>query len=394
MKSPNIESIEFSHCWKVIVVDDDEQVHAVTRLALKNFRFKHKSLKLIPAYSSKEGQQLLEQHPDAAVLLLDVVMERDEAGLDLVTYVREKLHNHFVRIILRTGQPGIALEQSIIEGYDINGYILKTELTQQRLFCFLFTAIRSYHNLLKVEEARQRISAQNKELEKSKLILEKKVQEYTQILQEKTLVLAQKNKKLELEIQAKLDAQRNLKISNKKLLEANNQLSLIANQDALTGLANRRHFDMYSQQVWEITKEKKQPLSMLICDIDFFKGYNDNYGHPEGDRCLQNVSQIIHRVATKSEGFAARFGGEEFAVVLPNTNLIDGRAIADKLRSGVHNARLPHRASTVSEFVTVSIGLTSIQFPSDGSINDLINRADQALYKAKALGRNQVVTLH
>lgn len=394
MKSPNIESIKSSHYWKIIVVDDKEQVHAVTHLALQNFRYKNKSLELIPAYSSKEGQQLLEENPDTAVLLLDVVMERDEAGLDLVKYIREKLHNRFIRIILRTGQPGIAPEQSVIEEYDINGYILKTELTQQKLFCFLLTAIRSYHNLLTVEEARQRISDKNKELENSNLVLEKKVQEYTQILQKQTLVLVENNKKLELEIQAKLYAQQNLEVSNKKLFEANKNLSLIANQDALTGLANRRHFDVYLQQVWGIAEETKQPLSMLICDIDFFKGYNDSYGHPEGDHCLQKVSHIIHRVAAKSEGFAARFGGEEFAVVLPNTNLIDSQTVADKLRSEIHNARLPHRASTVSEFVTVSIGVTSIQFQSDGSINDLIHRADQALYEAKKLGRNQFVTLH
>lgn len=394
MKSPNIESIKSSNCWKIIVVDDKEQVHAVTRLALQSFRYKHKSLELLPAYSSKEGQQLLEQNPDTAVLLLDVVMERDEAGLDLVKYIREELHNRFIRIILRTGQPGIAPEQSIIEEYDINGYSLKTELTQQKLFCFLLTAIRSYHNLLTVEEARQRISDKNKELENSNLILEKKVQEYTQILQKQTLALVENNKKLELEIQAKLYAQQNLEITNKKLFEANKKLSLIANQDALTGLANRRHFDMYLQQVWETAKENNQPLSMLICDIDFFKGYNDSYGHPEGDHCLQKVSHIIHRVAGKSKGFAARFGGEEFAMVLPNTNLIDSQTIADQLRSEIHNARLPHQASTVSEFVTVSIGVTSIQFQSDGSINDLIHRADKALYEAKKLGRNQFVTLY
>lgn len=394
MKSSNIESIKSSHCWKIIVVDDKEQVHAVTRLALQNFQYKHKSLELISAYSSSEGQQLLEQNPDTAVLLLDIVMEREEAGLDLVKYTREKLHNRFIRIILRTGQPWIAPEQSIIEEYDINGYILKTELTQHKLFCFLLTAIRNYHNLLTVEEARQHISAQNKALENSNLILEKKVQEYTQILQKQTLALVENNKKLELEVQAKLHAQQNLEIINEKLFEANKKLSLLANQDALTGLANRRYFDVYLQQVWESAQENKHPLSILICDIDFFKGYNDSYGHQEGDHCLQRVSQIIHRVAGKSEGFAARFGGEEFAMVLPNTNLIDSQTIAGKLRSEIHNARLPHRASTVSEYVTVSIGVTSIQFQSDGSINDLIHRADQALYEAKKLGRNQFVTLH
>lgn len=382
------------HVWKVIVVDDEEQVHAVTRLALKNFKFANKSLEIISAYSGEEAQKLFDQNPDTAVLLLDVVMETDEAGLNLVRYIRENLHNLFVRIILRTGQPGIAPEKSVIEGYDINDYKTKTELTQQKLFSSLITAIRSYRDLLTVEESRQQIAALNHQLEEAKQNLERKVQERTQALQQQTLALAAKNKQLEAEIQAKLYAQKALETTNQQLDKANKQLSLLANHDALTGLANRRRFDEYLQQIWKQVQREQQSLTLLICDIDYFKQYNDTYGHLEGDICLRSVAQRIHQVIVRPLDLVARFGGEEFAIILPNTGLAGGQVVADKLHVAIHQAQLLHRDSAVSDYVTISIGVASLRSQSQKSLSDLINAADQALYQAKQSGRDQVFVSH
>lgn len=119
--------------WKVLVVDDEPEIHQVTRLVLGNFRFADRPLQLISAYSSSEAEALLREHADTAVMLLDVVMETDQAGLDLVRIVRERLKNQFVRIVLRTGQPGQAPEHEVVAAYDINDYKEKTELTAQKL---------------------------------------------------------------------------------------------------------------------------------------------------------------------------------------------------------------------------------------------------------------------
>jgi len=343
---------EEPHGWKIIIVDGEEQVHAVTQLALKNFKLANKSVEILSAYSDEEAQQLLDQNPDTAVLLLDVAIETNEAGLDLVEHIRENLHNGFVRIVLRVGQRGIAPEKSVIEGYDINDYRQLAEAQQD---------------------------------------LEKKVQERTQALQQQTLTLAAKNKQLEEEIQAKLYAQKTLEATNKKLDEANKQLFLLANHDALTGLANRRRFDEYLHQIWKQMLREQQPLTLLICDIDYFKQYNDTYGHLEGDICLRTVAQKIHQVIVRPLDLVARFGGEEFAIVLPNTDEVGGQMVADKLRRMILHAQLLHHSSTVSEFVTISIGGASLHSQSEHSLAFLINQADQALYQAKQWGRNQSV---
>ena len=141
--------------WIILIVDDEPEVHDVTRLVLRNFRFAERPLQFLHAHDSATAEQILASNPDIAVMLLDVVMESDQAGLDLVRTVREKLGNHFVRIVLRTGQPGQAPEHSVISTYDINDYKEKTELTAQKLATTLFTALRAYRDMRTIEAHRQ-----------------------------------------------------------------------------------------------------------------------------------------------------------------------------------------------------------------------------------------------
>lgn len=141
--------------WKVLIVDDEPEVHAVTKLALSDFQFQERGLQFLSAYSGEEAKKVFHQHDDIAIVLLDVVMETDEAGLQVARYVRDELHNHFTRIILRTGQPGQAPERDVIVNYDINDYKSKTELTAQKLFTVVIASLRSYRDITVIEENRK-----------------------------------------------------------------------------------------------------------------------------------------------------------------------------------------------------------------------------------------------
>jgi DNA-binding MarR family transcriptional regulator/CheY-like chemotaxis protein len=142
------ESIQPETSWKILIVDDDVEVHTVTRLALSDFTFEGKSLAFLSAYSAQEAQQLIQAHPDTAIVFLDVVMEHESAGLQLVKFIREELDNQLVRIILRTGQPGQAPEQVVAVHYGIDDYKTKTELTAQKLFISVVTALRAFSTLM------------------------------------------------------------------------------------------------------------------------------------------------------------------------------------------------------------------------------------------------------
>src|SRR5947209_5706305 len=141
--------------WKVAVIDDDPAVHEGTRFALSDYELRGQTLEILSAYSAAEGRSLMRAHPDIAAVLLDVIMETDAAGLDLVQYIRDELHNETVRIILRTGQPGQAPERRVIVQYDINDYKAKTELTADKLFTSLTAALRSYQQLERMVQTRR-----------------------------------------------------------------------------------------------------------------------------------------------------------------------------------------------------------------------------------------------
>lgn len=137
--------------WKVAIVDDDIDVHKVTQLTLKQFDFEQRRLKFLHAYCAAEAKELFEQHDDIAIVLLDVVMEDEHAGLNVVKYIREQLNNHYTRIILRTGQPGTVPEDQVIKDYDIDGYRAKTELTRSSLSHVMYTNLRAYRDITSIQ---------------------------------------------------------------------------------------------------------------------------------------------------------------------------------------------------------------------------------------------------
>jgi diguanylate cyclase (GGDEF)-like protein/PAS domain S-box-containing protein len=177
-----------------------------------------------------------------------------------------------------------------------------------------------------------------------------------------------------------------------QLAAANQQLDGLVNLDSLTQLANRRRFDEVLNREWEQCNSS-EPLSLIMCDIDCFKLYNDNYGHQAGDACLQQVARAIAHasadVPTDSLYLAARYGGEEFSVILPNTDLVAAQAVAEQIRSRVKALAIPHQKSFVSNSVTLSMGVASIS-EGQNSPKMLIEAADKALYRAKSEGRDRV----
>lgn len=170
---------QHSSVWKVLICDDDTSVHLVTKLALDGFKFAGRELEIISAFSGAEGIKILEKHPEIAVILQDVIMETNDAGLQAVKYIRDVLKNPFVRIILRTGQPSEFPESSVILNYDINDYKSKTELTAQKLFTSLVSSLRAYSTILSLAESQQKFAQINAKLQELNLNLEKLVKERT-----------------------------------------------------------------------------------------------------------------------------------------------------------------------------------------------------------------------
>lgn len=152
---PEAPAMQAERPWKLLIVDDEPEVHSVTRLALGDFRFKGRELEFISAHSGEEAKQILQNDPEIAVTLLDVVMETDDAGLQVVQFIRQTLGNSFLRIILRTGHPGLAPERRIIQAYDINDYRAKTELTQDRMFSLMHTSLAAYERLTYLAHSRR-----------------------------------------------------------------------------------------------------------------------------------------------------------------------------------------------------------------------------------------------
>ena len=150
-----ITAISDKRAWKIIIADDEEEVHSMTRLVLSDYLFEGRGLEFLSAYSGKQTEELIQKHPDTAVILLDVVMETDDAGLNVARHIRQNLKNEFVRIILRTGQAGKAPERQVIAKYDINDYKEKTELTAQKLFTTITASLRAYRDLRIIEKNRR-----------------------------------------------------------------------------------------------------------------------------------------------------------------------------------------------------------------------------------------------
>lgn len=169
-----------------------------------------------------------------------------------------------------------------------------------------------------------------------------------------------------------------------------NELQKLSNLDGLTKVANRRAFDIGITKEASRAKLEGQPLSLLLCDVDFFKKYNDVYGHQQGDECLKIISSMLSKTCNRAGDFVARYGGEEFIVILPNTVSESALNIALSVNSNIEALKVPHQSSSISPYVTLSVGVATMDVGEDLSPHKLINNADNALYEAKSNNRNCV----
>jgi diguanylate cyclase (GGDEF)-like protein len=218
----------------------------------------------------------------------------------------------------------------------------------------------------------------SEEIERSRLQLE----EYSRSLEQK---VSDRTQELQAEIQMRQTVEEALK-------EANAALHRMAYIDGLTQIPNRRRFDEVLQQSWRQGFRDRQPISAILCDVDFFKLYNDCYGHQEGDRCLQLVASAINLVVRRPNDLAARYGGEEFVVILPQTPIEGAMEVAQMIRANVRALQILHAGSDISDYVTLSLGVSCL-VPEDVMNSEiLLSQADQALYLAKEKGRDRIMT--
>ncbi len=323
----------------ILIVDDRPENLLTLETLLED-----PGLNILKALSGSEAlEKVLEN--EIALVLLDVMMP-DMDGYETAELMRSNRRSRNIPIIFVTANN--REEDHIFKGYDAGAvdYLTKPidpHVLQSKVGIFM----ELYCQKLELEEKTRELNAKVVELE---------------------------------ELQQQLE-------------DKNRQLETISNIDALTGIYNRRYFNEIIEVEWNRGVRQKHVISMLMIDIDFFKPFNDHYGHSSGDTALQIVADSISSPLKRKVDIIARYGGEEFAAVLPETDREGAWQLAREMLESVRNKKIPHKKSEISDFLTVSIGIFTILPSADKSYIDLINGADKALYQAKNSGRNQMYVL-
>lgn len=226
-----------------------------------------------------------------------------------------------------------------------------------------------------------KLQATNEQLIKAEKILANYNKELEERVSERTLALQQ-------EIKERKKTEEHLRKTESELRKANTMLKNLSRIDTLTQVANRRMFDEHLEREWRRSTREKQPLTLMMIDVDFFKRYNDHYGHQAGDKCLQKVSKILKEVVNRPMDLVARYGGEEFVIILANTDEEGAVSIAQKMQSRIQQASIVHEKSDY-HILTMSIGIATARPDLSTKSNSLVAQADKALYQAKHNGRNR-----
>jgi len=318
----------------ILIVDDRPENLLVLEGLLENM-----DCNIIKANSGNEALSLMFDY-DFALVLLDVQMPEMD-GFETAELMRVNARTRYIPVIFVTA---ISKQQRcIFKGYEVGAVD------------YLFKPIEP-------------------------VILKSKVRVFIELYNQKKIVEEQ-SKLLELRIQ-----------QLSQLKSDNYKLEMLSICDGLTGISNRRHFDQYLEVSYKSSMRSDKPLSVIMIDIDFFKLYNDNYGHIKGDDCLIKVAKSMVDSIKRPLDLVSRYGGEEFAVVLPETDDKGATIVAEEIRKGIEALGLNHDYSSVAPYITISLGVATGSVAKAYSIEDLIDAADKALYKAKDSGRNSVIS--
>lgn len=321
-----------------LLIVDDRHENLLTLESLLD----HPDFNIVKAYSGSEAlEKMLEN--DIALVLLDVFMP-DMDGYETAELMRSNKRTRHIPIIFVTAEQ--AERDHIFKGYDAGAvdYLMKPiapRVLQGKVSIFL-------------------------EIHRQKLELEEKTRE----LNAKVVELEELQQQLE---------------------EKNRQLKAISNIDALTGIYNRRYFNEIIELEWSRSKRNSSALSLILMDIDFFKNYNDTYGHSAGDTVLKAVANAISTPLKRKIDTIARYGGEEFVAVLPETGKKGALELGEKIMNSVRAMKLEHKGSPEKTYLTISMGIYSVVSGESTSYIDIINAADKALYVAKDSGRDCII---
>lgn len=247
--------------------------------------------------------------------------------------------------------------------------------------------IREEYEKISYEKHSARIPHELSVLCETFLTMSQKIQNTLKILRENEVKLENKVRERTVALEREIEEHQ---AANANLLCLNENLQRISLSDGLTGIANRRYFDEFLEREWERAKRDKKTIALLMVDIDFFKSYNDTYGHIAGDACLKLLAKGLEAMPKRSIDIVARYGGEEFVVVLPDTNQLGAAVVGEKVRCAVEELNIEHKGSSISERVTVSVGIAVMMPDYDAIPATIIAAADAALYQSKRQGRNRV----
>lgn len=297
----------------------------------------------------------------------ELLVVKAESGHEALT---KTLDYEFALILMDVQMPGM-------DGYETAELLRGNKRTRHIPIIFVTAARRDQEHMFKGYDAGA-VDYLLKPLEPA--ILRSKVSIFLEMFSQKRL-LEEKTRELDAKILELEELQR-------KLEESNKQLQHLSSVDGLTGLFNRRHFDDIFLAEWKSAVRRQKPISVIILDIDNFKAYNDTYGHIAGDFCLQQVAKGLLTALHRPIDLACRYGGEEFTVILPDTDIDGAEMVANRLREIIKALQIPHASSSTGAYVTISLGI-STTIPTHGQpATLLLDAADKALYRAKAEGRD------